>query len=233
MNVHDHYLAELAKAQHREAIRQCEPGAIAADLAAAGISMPFVEGAYRIGTRRVLDQSDVSLWFAVQTAPRMEEPAAAALRGLGHACRVPMRAYLRQTRKKDKQGKFIKERVEAPLCTGYAFLGIGSGAPDWRTICGRDGVQGVLGVGGSPEPIRRTAKLYAMFAADEAGAFDQAYEPEPWRPEAGDMASVVDSPFSGFVAQVVSCKGDAATIIINELFGGTAVTINLRHLVPA
>ena len=47
------------------------------------------------------------------------------------------------------------------------------------------------------------------------------------------MATVVDSPFAGFVAQVVSCKGNAATIIINELFGGVPTTIDLRHLVPA
>ena len=234
-SLNDHYRAMMAQAQHREAVRQCDPAAIQADLRRAGVTLPLVEGAYRIGTRQVLDQADVALWFAVQTAPRMELPAAQSLRELGHACRVPMRAYLRQTRQKDKQGKFIKVRAEVPLCTGYTFMGVGHGVPDWRTIRGRNGVQGVVGIGGEPKPIRAIAKLYAIFAADEAGAFDQTQEREapPWQPTAGDMAQVVDSPFAGFIAQVVACRGNTATIIINELFGGAAITVDLRHLTPA
>ena len=202
-------------------------------MAASGlITMPVIEDSYIIGNRRVTIESDVQSWYAVQTAPQMEVKASAEMVKLGHICRVPMRTYFKQTRRTDKQGKFIKVEVQAPLCTGYAFLGVVTACPDWRIIRSRDGVQNVVGVRGTPHPIRSVAKLHAIFAADEAGKFDDTKVVE-WNPEPGTSVRIISGPFEGFIAQIKRAKGDAARIIIDGLFGGTDVEMKKEHLEPA
>ena len=93
---------------------QSDPNAIASDLAAAGISMPMVEGAYRIGTRRVIDQADVATWYAIQTAPRMEG-GGPGTRSMRSATLPGADARLSPPDPpQGQQGKFIKVRAEVP-----------------------------------------------------------------------------------------------------------------------
>ena len=226
-------LAALRLCQERQAIREGDPGSVARAMAEAGlVTLPLVEDSYGIGVRRITVESDVASWYAVQTAPQMERKASAELRKLGHACRVPMRAYWRQTRRKDKHGKPVKVRAEVPLCTGYAFLGVSSSHPDWRIIRARDGVLDVVGIGGTPQRIRAVAKLYAIFAADEAGQFDEARDVPAWTPEAGRSVRVADGPFAGFIGQIKRARGDAVKIVIDGLFGGADVDVKKDQLEP-
>ncbi len=223
-------LKALAAEQRKQAVHEGRSEAIASAMAEAGlISVPIVEGAYRVGTRRVVDEQPVALWFAAQTAPSMEVKAKTAIEALGYHCYVPMRAYWRFG-KRVMNGKQVKRRVEVPLCTGYAFLGLPSMTPDWRTIRSRDGVVDIVGYAGTPQPIRRTLKLHAIMAAEAAGEFDEAKEKPEVTFSPGDSVRVVDGPFAGFVGRVKRAKGDCVKIIIDALFGGADVDVSIDSL---
>jgi len=170
-------------------------------------------------------------WYAVQTVPGLERQARDALLRAGYLARVPMKAEWKPIRKRQMWKKGGKTRVERALCGGYAFLGAQVPVPDWRAIRRCDGVVSVLGAAGCPQPILRPLALMALFAADETGAFDRTVAVKPGL-RGPSAFRIADGPYAGFIAKILVCKGDAARVVINGLFGRGVVDVPKAVLEP-
>ncbi len=169
MSVHDHYLSELARAQHREAVRQCDPAAIAEDLRKAGLSDPSAH--YRLDPRQGFRLEH--RWLVTSFAPRLHDKVRRRCDEVGWVFTCPM-GKLWQDVKHPKKGEPKKVAVEKPLFGTYGFLRPKeTGNGDVRALERVDGLGGLVRRSITHEPVTVPMGEVERFrAAEDEGIFD-------------------------------------------------------------
>lgn len=167
--IHDHYRDLLAKTQHREAVRQCDPEAIAADLRKAGLKDPKAH--YRLDPQQGFRLEH--RWLVTSFAPRLHDKVKRRCDEVGWVFTCPMAKEWRDVRQ-PKKGKPRRVAVERPLFGTYGFLRPKEdGNGDVRALERVDGLGGLVRRSISHEPVTVPMGEVERFrAAEETGLFD-------------------------------------------------------------
>jgi Transcription antiterminator len=166
-----------------------------------------------------------SRWFVVRTNPNCEDRAARSLSRAGYGAYVP-------TWKREVQHRRSKKWVEysRPLMTGYLFVEMPYGTPDWFTLRACNGVKGVLGVTdarGDTKPFPVPSRLVErVMSAQLNMMFDDTREAKARRGEqavslymAGTKVMVTKGPFATFPATVDEVRQNGVVASLIEIFG--------------
>ncbi len=151
-------------------------------------------------------------WYALRVSTRSEAKVIKGLSEIGCESYCPMETrwvtHARQTERKDR-----------PLLPGYIFASL-TDAHIWR-VNRLDGVQGIIGAGGSPMPI--PDRFVGLLALHEwLGAFDRTmpYTELKLRPAPGMAVRVTTGPLKGALAVVAEGKhSDNRLRILIDGFG--------------
>lgn len=176
MSVHDHYLSELARAQHREAVRQCDPAAIRDDLRRAGLTDPSAH--YRFDPQQGFRLEH--RWLVASFAPRMHDKVRRRCDDVGWVFTCPM-GKVWQDVKRPKKGEPKRVGVERPLFGTYGFLRPKeAGNGDVRALERVDGLGGLVRRSITHEPVTVPMGEVERFqAAQDAGIFDATRDRPP------------------------------------------------------
>ena len=164
-----------------------------------------------------------SYWFAVFSKPRREEEATEQLTRQGFTVFLPR---VRARRRLRGQWRDIVE----PMFPRYLFLRATPGLDDLRPIRSTRGVVGLVRFGGEPRPAPDALiiELQRLCAADD-GALSL---PEPLAP--GDRVRIVEGPFAGYEAELLSQDGENRARVLLTLLGQShAVQMPMNILTPA
>lgn len=170
-----------------------------------------------------------SRWYVVRTNPNSETRAAKSLSRAGYGPYVPM--WKREKFNGRKREWVMRER---PLMTGYLFVEMPYGEPDWYTLRRCNGVKGVLGVTDArgetkpfPVPSRlvervMTAQLNLMFDDTRAAMAKRDEQAESlYRP--GAQVMVTKGPFARFPATVDMVRPNGTISSLIAIFGRMTV----------
>lgn len=162
-------------------------------------------------------------WYVARTNPNCEERAHASLTEAGFQPYMPKlrRLIVHHRSKKEIEREF-------PLMTGYLFLGmpVNPALQHWGVVRTCDGVKGVLGVNGTPEPVP-TKEVNAIWDAEFARKYDLALpvivarrgvKDHGFKP--GQPVEITSGPFSGFAGMVKDGRSKVAIRILTKIFGG-------------
>lgn len=213
MSIHDHYVALLAQAQHREAIRQCDPQAIREDLKKAGITNP--NATYRFDPAKGFQLQH--RWLVTSFSPRMHAKVQKGCKERGWAFNCPMGTVWQQV-KHPKKGEPKKVAVEKPLFGTYGFLRpeeIGKG--DLRSLERVDGLGGLVRLSISHEPVTvpmGEVERFGMAQAD--GEFDET-RIRPPKVKKGDEVRILNGPFESFRGIVDMTIGERVKLLMGWL----------------
>ena len=163
-----------------------------------------------------------SYWFAVFSKPRREEEAAEQLTQQGFTVFLPR---VRARRRLRGQWRDVVE----PMFPRYLFLRATPGLDDLRPIRSTRGVVGLVRFGGEPRPAPDAliVELQRLCATAD-GALSL---PEPLVP--GDRVRVVEGPFAGYEAELLSQDGENRARVLLTLLGQShAVQMPMDILTP-
>ena len=157
------------------------------------------------------DSSDAGpfpCWFAVFSKPRREVEAAEQLERQGFM------AFLPRVRARRRLRGQWREVIE-PMFSRYLFLRATPGLDDLRPIRSTRGVIGLVRFGGEPRPVPEAliAELQRLCSATN-GALDL---PEPLPP--GSRVRILEGPFAGYEAELLSQDGRHRARVLLELLG--------------
>jgi transcriptional antiterminator RfaH len=154
------------------------------------------------------DNSLPALWFAVFSKPRREAEAVEQLERQGYTAFLPK---VRTRRRLRGQWQDIVE----PMFPRYLFLRATLGLDDLRPVRSTRGVIGLVRFGGEPRPVPEPvmAELRRLCAG-----LDGVLElPEPLAP--GSRVRVLEGPFAGCEAELLSLDGQRRALVLLELLG--------------
>ena len=163
-----------------------------------------------------------AFWFAVFSKPRREVEAVEQLERQSYTAFLPR---VRSRRRLRGQWQDIVE----PMFPRYLFLRAVPGQDDLRPVRSTRGVIGLVRFGGEPQPVPETvmAELHRLCAG-----FDGVLElPAPLVP--GSRVRVLEGPFVGCEAELLSLDGKRRALVLLELLGrANAVELPLDVLAP-
>lgn len=153
-------------------------------------------------------------WGCIQTNGGQEHLAlvSAAERG--------MRPYLPRFVDRVRCSRRHRERTKPvlrPLFVGYVFVGFRG--EEWRELFRSPGVADVLHSGDTPRLV--PYRLLALMAGHEeamSGRFKTIRHDWPFKP--GDTVRLVDGPFMGFYAKLISLDDDGRIRLLLDILGG-------------
>lgn len=161
-----------------------------------------------------------AFWFVVFSKPRREMEAVEQLERQGYTAFLPR---VRARRRLRGQWRDVVE----PMFPRYLFLRAVPGQDDLRPVRSTRGVIGLVRFGGDlrpvPEPV--VVELHRLCAG-----FDGALElPAPLVP--GSRVRVLEGPFIGCEAELLSLDGKRRALVLLELLGrSNAVELPLNVL---
>lgn len=160
------------------------------------------------------------IWYAVNANPCCERKAAAGLREHGFTVFLPVETKWKRGKNK------ARERVDAPLFTGYLFVGIGPGQSLYH-VRQIDGVRGLVLTGGNVPAEIHARFVYDLQARQAAGEFDRT----PARRlgmEPGDKVRVtLEGPYRDQIGEIMEASDEGR---VNILF---SEKLNWRHTFDA
>lgn len=166
--------------------------------------------------------SPPAFWFAVFSKPRREAEAADQLERQGYTAFLPK---VRSRRRLRGQWQNIVE----PMFPRYLFLRAVPGQDDLRPVRSTRGVIGLVRFGGEPQPVPEPviAELQRLCAG-----LDGVLElPAPLVP--GSRVRVLEGPFAGCEADLLSLDGQRRALVLLELLGrSNPVALPLDVLAP-
>ena len=195
-----------------------------------GVTLPWIEDAYRINGRTVLSESNLADptvvdWYVLQCRPGGERQAVKGLTELAYDQWLPKQKLWRQVRA-PKKGQPKKVGVELPLIVGYAFLPhMRATIPNWPRIEGVDGVSGVLRHDGSPQPVLRLALLLELRRLEAEGHFDETRDRPP-KTKRGDTVMVSEGPLAGLKGLVEIATRERVKVMLGSLFGQVDISVD-------
>jgi len=164
-----------------------------------------------------------AFWFAVFSKPRRETEAEEQLGRQGYTTFLPR---VRSRRRLRGQWQDIVE----PMFPRYLFLRAVPGQDDLRPVRSTRGVVGLVRFGGDPRPVPETvmAELHRLCAGVD-GVLEL---PAPLVP--GSRVRVLEGPFAGHEAELLSLNGERRALVLLELLGrANVVELPLDVLAPA
>lgn len=186
------------------------------------------------------------VWYAVQTNPCCERRAEKGLREHGFTVFMPEETKWKRGRSKQR------ERINAPLFTGYLFVGLGPWQSLYR-VRQIDGVRGLVltsegvpaeigfipvidektglyvrGPDGTPLEVH---PVYDLQARQASGEFDHT----PAKRSAfsqGDDARILAGPFKGHVGKMLAADDDGrVSLMLRGIFAG-GIVVDDDYLEP-
>lgn len=160
-------------------------------------------------------------WYVVRTNPRCERRAEASLAEAGFETYAPVfRKLIIHHRSKKLLAR------DFPLLTGYLFVRLDDRRPPFGTVRSCDGVQGLLGVNGTPAPI--TDDHVAMVREIEGAEWlrvDMALRqwwaiPKAQR-KGKRVVDFIGGPLAGFMGYTADTKARGLARVITSVFGAT------------
>ena len=154
------------------------------------------------------DDSPSALWFAVFSKPRREAEAVEQLERQSYTAFLPR---VRTRRRLRGQWQDIVE----PMFPRYLFLRAALGQDDLRPVRSTRGVVGLVRFGGEPRPVPEVvmAELHRLCAGCD-GVLEL---PESLGP--GSRVRVLEGPFAGCEAELLSLDGQRRALVLLELLG--------------
>ena len=163
-----------------------------------------------------------TFWFAVFSKPRREVEATEQLERQGYLAFLPRVCSRRQLR-----GQW-RDVIE-PMFPRYLFLQAVLGQDDLRPIRSTRGVIGLVRFGGEPQPVPEAvmAELRRLCPGSD-GVLEL---PAPLVP--GARVCVLEGPFAGCEAELLSLDGERRALVLLELLGrSNTVALPLDMLAP-
>ena len=147
-------------------------------------------------------------WYVLQLKPNGLKLAQTNLARQGYQTLMPMREV-------SQQARYGLKSVKRPLFSGYLFFGHAEGPINWRAIANTRGVTRVVnGTDGQPAPlpsefanglIQATAKDGMLIAMTDY--------------RSGDAVSVINGPFSGWLARVIAADDEGRVRLLIDIMG--------------
>jgi transcription termination/antitermination protein NusG len=153
-------------------------------------------------------------WFAVRVAFGREKAVENALDGYGVEALVPLRRIPERRR-----GRCVFPERWVPVIHGYVLVCMPVEGTILVGLLGVDGVVGVVGGCDRPKPIlEHEVNVFKELAV--SGAYDLD-TPVAITLRVGERCRVVNGPFSGFIAEVISggTNGRGDVVVEVPLFG--------------
>ncbi|WP_049777372.1 MULTISPECIES: transcription termination/antitermination protein NusG [Rhizobium/Agrobacterium group] len=168
----------------------------------------------------------VRRWFAVRVASGREKAVEKALDGYGIEALVPLRRIPERRR-----GRCVFPERWVPVIHGYVLVCLPVNGVILAGLLGVDGVSGVIGGYDNPKPIlAKEVNVFKELAV--CGAYDLD-APVDIILQVGERCRVVNGPFSGFAAEVISggTRGRGDVVVSVEILGAQVpVTMPLAML---
>lgn len=208
----DHYLSLLCKAQHREAVRQCDPVAIREDLRKAGLTDPGAHYRFDPTAGFRLEHR----WLVTNFSPRLHDKVRRGCDDRGWVFTCPMTTVWSYV-KRPKRGEPKRVAAEKPLFGTYGFLRpkvVGRG--DLRALERVDGLGGLVRRSITHEPVTVPMGEVERFqVAQDEGLFD-ATRDRPPKVKAMDrvMVDVMGTWVEGLVEMTV---GERVKVLLDML----------------
>jgi transcriptional antiterminator RfaH len=147
---------------------------------------------------------DESGWHVVYTKPRQEARALENLRNQRFDCLLP-------TLSVDRLRAGHRVSISEPLFPRYLFVHLEAGRSNWSAICSTRGISHLVRFGGAAARI--PSSMIAALAEQPA--------PQKYQFEAGERLKVIDGPFIGIEAELLSLyetpDGEARVMVLMEI----------------
>jgi transcriptional antiterminator RfaH len=164
-----------------------------------------------------------SCWFAVFSKPRREAEAEEQLGRQGFTTFLPRVRVRRRLR-----GQW-RDVIE-PMFPRYLFLQAVVGQDDLSPVRSTRGVVGLVRFGGEPRPVPESviAELQRLCNGD-VGVLELPTLPVP-----GSRVRILEGPFAGHEAELLSHDGEQRALLLVELLGRlNTVNMPLDAIAPA
>lgn len=165
-------------------------------------------------------KTEHTIWHVLQLKPNGLGTARTHLARQGFRTLMPMREISRHTR-------YGVRTEQKPLFPGYLFFALPEDQFNWRAVAHTRGVTRVLaGTDGQPARLPPEIAGGLLKVTTEDGMLDADFDYQ-----AGDQVGVVNGPFAGWLAKVVSADDAGRIRLLVDIMGReTPVSIAGRDL---
>ncbi|MFO8124909.1 transcription termination/antitermination protein NusG [Yoonia sp.] len=166
------------------------------------------------------EETEQTDWYVLQLKPNGLSLAKTHLARQGFRTLMPMR-------EKTRQSRYGLRTVKQPLFPGYLFFAIPTRHINWHVVAYTRGVTRVLaGTDGKPARLPTEIAAGLLHVTTEDGMLDDVFDFQ-----AGDQVCVINGPFAGWLAQVVSADDAGRIRLLVDIMGRkTPVSIAGRDL---
>jgi len=170
---------------------------------------------------RVISAGESDHWFAVRVMTGCEQAVENALKSYSIEALVPMR----KGKTWERRGRKMEGRP-MPVIHGYVLVRFMPDAHAMKAICSVDKVIGFLRAGEEAKRINHS-EVKRFYQRAMAGEYD--WKTTKLTFAAGEKVRIIDGPFKGHVAEVVTSEGrkDGDLIVVTVEMFGTQLPVNL------
>jgi len=166
-----------------------------------------------------MSQSDKDRWFLAQVKPNCQRIAQRNLARQGFGVFLPVHEETVRSR-----GRFTTS--ERPLFPGYVFVSFNPDGGFWRKINSTHGIARLVRFGSAPTPVPQAVIAGLTRRCDGTGKLQSPPSLSP-----GDRVSLIQGPFSEFLATVESLAPDQRVWVLLDLMGRQSrVSVGEHHL---